>query len=234
MIIHPFGPTWFYWIAVIIHLISAVIALYVSYVLYKSYIISKEKIYLYLFTAFLLLCIDLLIFTLVFPGVFIYYKYYAYLDAGVLLPIVHFLNLVYMFCTLMAYTLFIFIYSKAQRRSIMALLTALVLSLVIYSYVYVNHLGFNLVCALLLLFVMYYTFRNYITKKTKNSALVFLAFSLIFIAHLLLALFFLLHKGLIESFKNVLFIIGHVAQLTGYLTLLILFARVKQHGRKKK
>jgi len=233
MIIHPFGPSWFYWVSVVIYLISSIVALYVGYTVYKFYKLTKEQTYFYLFLAFLSLCIDLLIFTFVFPGVIVYYKYYTHIDTNLLLPIVHILNFTYMFCTLMAYTLFVFTYSKAQRKSIMVLLTALVLSLVVYSYVYINNLGFNLICALLLLFVSYFTFRNYQEKKTKNSKLVFLTFSLLLIAHLLLALFFWLQMGTIESFKNIFLVIGHVAQLVGYIALLTLFTRLK-NGRKKK
>lgn len=224
MIISLRGPVWVYILDAAIQFVGAIIALLVAGYGYKAYKLTARNRYLYFSLAFILLGIGLLIFALVIPALFYYYKFYPNVYAGGLLYVSRTLNFIYMFAILMAYTLFVFIYSRIERKSIMALLAALVLSLVVYSFVYISFIGFNLISGMLLVFVIFYTSKNWLRRRNFNSLLVVLTFCLIAVSH---ALF------IVGGFKNIFYFFAHGAQLIGYFSLFILFLRV-HYGRKKK
>ncbi len=226
MIIGIRGPAWSYGLDALIQFFGVIIALIIAIYGYKIYKINKERVHLFFSSAFALISLDLIIYALVIPALLLYYQYgvCSACSLSSLLTVSHVLNFVYMFSTLMAYLLLIFAYSNIDRKSIMGLLIALVLSLVVFSFLDRSFIGFNLISLLLLLFIVFYTGRNYSQKKTSNSFLVLLSFILLALAPPLFIL---------ESFNNLFYLLGHVSQLLGYLSLLIMFIRV-QHGRKKK
>ena len=130
-----------------------------------------------------------------------------------------------MFATLMAYTLFVFIYAKIKRKGMKILLTLLVLGLAIHSFIKVSSLSFNLVAILLLSFILIYVARNYFKKKTLNSFLVLLTFGLIQISHLLF----------ITALQyNNFYFFAHLTQLIGYSILFILFMRINYGWASRK
>jgi len=217
MIIALRGPTWVYVLDAVVQFFVAFIAIIVCYYGYKAYKISKDKRCLYFSSAFALLGLNLFIFSVLIPALFVYYNFFHPIDAGKFVYISKALNFIYMFATLMAYTLFVFIYAKIKRKGIKILLTLLVLGLAINSFIKVSSLSFNLVAILLLLFILFYVSRNYFKKKSFNSFLVFLTFCLIQISHLLFigALYY-----------NNFYFFAHLTQLVGYSILFILFMRI--------
>lgn len=213
------------WVGVAIQFFGALIALFIAIYGYKAYKLTKDRKYLYFGSAFGLLSFHLFLFVSMIPALYVYYTYFRHIDPGVLLSVSHFLNFIYMFITLMAYAVFVVIYAGMARRSLMLLLGSLVFALVMYSYIYISFIGFNLVALLLLLFVIAYNAKNYIRKKKKGSSLVLSAFILIALGHL----FFIL-----EMFNSVFYVIGHIIQLIGYISLLVVVLRILKHGREKR
>ena len=247
MIIGLRGPVAVYWLDAIVQFFGALIALFVSISSYKTYKVTSNKKFLYFCLAFLFLTIDMLIYAVLIPALSIYGNVIGDVYAGNLLYISRALNFVYIIFTLMAYLMFIFVYSKLEKKTIMGLLILLVSALAINSFILalilhpftqnLSVISFNLSAALLLLFSVFYTGRNYSRKKELNSLLVFLTFVLITIAHLVFAIplcsnlwnFCNFLKPSVDNF----YLVGHVAQLIGYLSLVILYLRV-YYGRKKK
>lgn len=225
MIVSLKGPVWAYGVDVGIQFFGALIALFIAIYGYKAYKLTQDKKYLYFGSAFGLLSFNLFLFVLMIPALYVYYTYFKNIDPGLLLNVSHILNFIYMFVTLMAYAVFIVIYAGMARRSLMLLLGSLVFSLVVYSYLSVSFVGFNLIALLLLAFVIAYNAKNYILGKKRQSALVLSAFILIALGHL----FFIL-----EIFNSLFYVIGHITQLIGYISLLIVVLRVMKHGRKKR
>lgn len=220
MIIALRGPTWAYILNAAIQFIVAFIAIIVCYYGYKAYKVSKDKICLYFSSAFALLGLNLFVFAILVPALFVYYNFYSNIDVGRLVYISKALNFIYVFATLMAYTLFVFIYAKIKRKGIKILLTLLVLSLAIHSFITISSLSFNLVAILLLSFILIYVTRNYLKKKTLNSLLVLLTFGLIQISHLLF---------IVSINYNNFYFFANLTQLIGYSILFILFMRIN-HG----
>lgn len=225
MIISLMGPAWAYGVDVAIQFFGALIALFIAIYGYKAYKLTKDKKYLYFGSAFGLLSFNLFLFVLMIPALYIYYTYLSGVDPGMLLSVSHMLNFIYMFVTLMAYTVFVVIYAGMARRSLMLLLGSLVFALVIYSYANVSFIGFNLVALLLLAFVIGYNLKNYIKKERSSSPLVLSAFALIALGHL----FFIL-----EIFNSLFYVLGHITQLIGYVCLLVVVLRIMKHGGKKR
>lgn len=213
------NPDWI--LDIIIQVLGAIASLVLSYYGYKSYQLTKQRRDFYFSLAFLLLSANLFLYALIVPALFIYYTFYRSLDPGVLLPFAHFLNFIFMFLTLNAYTLLVAIYTKLEKKSILFLWAIFLFVIAFYSFIFNRFILFNLMAALLVLYISFYTLRNYLKKKTKNSMLVALAFILITAAHLILAL---------VTYINLFSIVGHVLQFIAYLFLLTMLLRV-YYGR---
>ena len=95
----------------------------------------------------------------------------------------------------------------------------------VFSYRFQSLTGFNLSASLLLSFIVYYTGINFYNNRKKNACLVFIAFVLLLVGHLLFIL---------ERFDDVFFLLGNISQLLGYLSLLTMVTRINKYGRKKR
>ncbi|MAG50386.1 hypothetical protein CL621_01950 [archaeon] len=225
MIIALRGPTWVYILDAVVQFIVAFIAIIVCYYGYKAYKVSKDKRRLYFSSAFGLIGLNLLLFAIIIPALFIYYNFFPGVDVGKFSYISGILNLIYIFATLMAYTLFVFIYAKIKRKGTKILLTLLVLGLAIHSFIKVSSLSFNLVAILLLSFILIYVVRNCLKKRTINSWLVLFTFGLILSSHLLF----------ITALQyNNFYFFAHLTQLIGYSILFILFMRINYGWASRK
>ena len=214
-------PTQDWFLDIIIQLLGAIASLALSYYGYKSYKLTKEKHDLYFSLAFLFLSVNLILYALIVPAVFIYYTFYMHIDPGIFLSVSHALNFIFMFLILNAYTLLIVVYTKLEKKSILALWAIFLFVITLYSFIFKYFLVFNLMVALLVLFISFYTLKNYLSKKTKNSMLVALSFILLTVAHISLAL---------ATYINILSIVGHVLQFIAYVFLLSMLLRV-YYGR---
>lgn len=214
-------PTQDWFLDIIIQLLGAIASLALSYYGYKSYKLTKERPDLYFSLAFLFLSTNLILYALIVPLIFIYYTFYRHIDPGIFLPVSHALNFIFMFLILNAYTLLICVYTKLEKKSVLALWAIFLFVITLYSFIFKYFLVFNLMVALLVLFISFYTLKNYLTKKTKNSMLVALSFILLTIAHISLAL---------ATYISILSIVGHVLQFIAYTFLLSMLLRV-YYGR---
>lgn len=212
-------PDWI--LDIIIQVLGAVASLALSYYGYKSYKLTKEKKDLYFSLAFVFLSLNLFLYALIVPALYIYYNFYRDIDPGILLPFSRLLNFIFMFFTLNAYTLLVAIYTKLEKKSILILWSVFLFIIAFYSFIFSRFILFNLMAALLVLYISFYTLRNYSKKKTRNSMLVALAFILITAAHLFLAL---------ATYINLFSIVGHVLQFIAYIFLLTMLLRV-YYGR---
>ncbi len=224
MIVAIRGSPIFYWIDSLMQLFIAIIAIMVAKYGYRAFKIARDRRFLYFSGAFILLSIGLLIFAFLIPGLFIYYKYFVNVDIGMLMNASHILNFVYIFVILMAYMLFVFVYSDVKKLQIITLVSALVFALVIYSFIFSSFIGLNVISLLLLVFILFYVGKNCKIRKNLNSRLVLIMFILIAIAHI---------AFIFGPKNNNYYIVGHFTQLIGYFGLLILFLRVN-YGREKR
>ena len=223
VIINFKGPAWFYGMDAVIQLFGAIVALTLAFYGYKAYKLSKDRKYLLFTVAFLLLSLDLIIYALLIPASFAYYSFYSDVYVGVLLQFARLMNFVFITATLLAYTLLIAVYSKIDRVDTIALVSVLTIIISGFIYRYQSFTGFNLVSVLLLTFIMAYTCHNCVTRKTRSSTSVFAAFILLALGHL-----FFVGAGV----SSIAFLLGHVLQLAGYLSLLV--GLLYMIGKKKK
>lgn len=214
-------PTQDWFLDIIIQLLGAIASLALSYYGYKSYKLTKERSDLYFSLAFLFLSTNLILYSLIVPAVLIYYTFYRHIDPGIFLSVSHVLNFIFMFLILNAYTLLISVYTKLEKKSLLILWGIFLFVIAFYSFVFKQFLIFNLLVALLVLFISFYTLKNYLSKKTKNSMLVALSFILLTAAHLSLAL---------ATYISILSVVGHVLQFIAYTFLLSMLLRV-YYGR---
>ncbi|MEW6062866.1 MAG: hypothetical protein AB1571_00640 [Nanoarchaeota archaeon] len=216
------GPIWFYKLDTIIQFFGALVALLISYYTYKAYKLSSKKAHLYFSIAFALLGLNLIIYSIVLPAWMVVYAGSGFIVDIFSLPVLllgsKILNILYVFSYLMAYSLLIFVYSKIERKSMIALTALFTLVISIYSsIIYSSYstqifMAFNIISLMLLSIIVFFTYKNYMQKKNRSSFLVLSAFLLIAVSHLLM---------LFESFNNAFFLSAHVAQLLGYISLLI-------------
>ena len=82
MIIALRGPTWVYILDAVVQFIVAFIAIIVCYYGYKAYKVSKDKRRLYFSSAFGLIGLNLLLFAIIIPALFIYYNFFPGVDVG--------------------------------------------------------------------------------------------------------------------------------------------------------
>jgi len=216
------GPIWFYKLDTLIQFFGAIVALLISYYTYKAYKLSSKKSHLYFSIAFALLGLNLLIYSIVLPAWMVVYAGSGFIVDIFSLPVLllasKILNILYVFSYLFAYSLLIFVYSKIERKSMMAIVAFLTLVVSVYSsIIYSSYstqifMAFNIISLVLLSLIVFFTYDNYTLKKNKSSLLVLSAFILIAASHLLMVF---------ESLSNAFFLSAHIAQLLGYISLLI-------------
>lgn len=219
------GPEWLFGADVIIQLIGAVIALLISIYGYKLYKLSSTKTDLYFSLAFLLLGSSFFIYVFLVPAVYIYYNYFSAVDPTLLLRGSHILNFIFIFLTLGAYAILNLVYSKIKNPN--AILTVLILVLALDYFIYYarSYFGLSIISALLALLIALNAFKNYSLKKNKNALFVVVAFALMTLANVFFGL---------GSYINISFLFGHITQLLGYTSLLIMLLRINYGHRKKK
>ena len=227
MILDFRGPNWFFGADIVIQILGLIISLVIAYYGYKLYKITSRKIDLYFSIAFALLSLDLITYIIAVPTVFLYYAYYyPAVQPGVLLTFAQILNFVYMFTTSLAFIFLIMVYSGIERKNVIALIASLIFALTAYSYITRSYFGFNLINALLLAFIVFHVYNNFLAKKSKSAFLVMVSFMLLTISYLILAYVFYFSS-------NLAYLFSHILQFLGYASLLIMLIRVK-YGRKKK
>ena len=252
MIIRLIGINWLSILDALIRFFGAFIALLIGIYAYKAFKATEKREYKLLALGFFLITFELLVYAIAIPALYIFYNFkpeITDLTRVLLLRISHLFNFFFILATLFAYTLFAYLYSKIQSKSVLILLGTLVFALASYSFSFVSGIGFNLTSILLLGFVCYHTIKNYREKRSKNSLYVVVAFSLILLSHAFFVLTDLPStSNYLTSFLKIVFgqnimlytssaiqqlyLLGHISQLFGYLSLFLVILRA-QYGKKK-
>lgn len=222
------GPTWFLGLDLAIQLLGAILALVIAYYGYKSYKITNRNKDLYFSLAFLLLSINLFIYLALIPSTILYYvySYGTQIPSSILILGSQLFNFIFIFSTMFAYALLILVYSDLEKKNFIILIFSLIFSLAAFSYVFKSILGFNLVSALLLVFIVFHTYKNYIKKKTRTSLLVLMAFIFLIFSHISFAL------NILQT-STPIYLTARSLQFLGFASFLIMLIRV-YYGRKKK
>src|SRR3990170_5286367 len=219
------GPRWFVGFDSLMELIAVIIALAIAYQALKGYRLTKQRRLWYVHFSFAVLSAGLLIDSLIgFLGILA-----RTLRGTIALTSIGYS--IYFFAQLLAYSMLIYAY-VSQTRTLSAtsnpILLASLFGFATLQAAPIRLLGplveYHPVAEILLLFLVFYiafkTGTNYSSTKDQNAFLVFLAFLLLALSHL----FFIL-----QPIGPLLFVIGHLLQLSGFVSLLVMLFRVNSN-----
>jgi hypothetical protein len=209
-------------------LVAFVIALAIAYQALKGYRLTKQKTLWYVHFSFVVLSVGLLIDSV--AGLF-------GVIARTLRGTVAFTASgysVYFFAQLLAYSILIYAYVSQTRNLNTSTSPVLLASLFGFATLQAGPgivgglLGslveYHPISEILLLLLVFYvavqTGRNYSATKDRNALLVFLAFLLLALSHLLFIL---------QLVSPLLFVIGHLLQLSGFVSFLAMLLRVTRN-----
>lgn len=217
-------PQWFYVVIALIEILGALTAFSISYLGLKAYRLLNDKRMLFLTFGFLFIGLNAvahaalnLVLNFNFANILLTNKN-NYLFFGALFGIYYF----FIVAVMLAYTSFIVLYSKLAKKDLMILL--FVLTFLVGTFLFRSYYQFNLISAILLAFVVFYTGKNYFERKSTNALLVFGAFTLMALSHLLV---------LGEMLWSFVYILRYIFLLAGFILLLGMLLRVYLNARKK-
>jgi hypothetical protein len=203
-------------------LVAFIIAVAIAYQALKGYRLTKQKTLWYVHLSFAALSAGLLIDSFAgFLGIVA-----RTLRGTVALSLVGYE--IYFLAQLVAYGLLIYAYvshtrtlnttpSTARLSSLLGFVTLQALPIRLLGPFVEYHPIPEIILLLLVTYIAIQTGLNYSATKDRNALLVFLAFLLLALSHL----FFIL-----EPFTESFFVIGHMLQLLGYISLLSMLVRV--------
>jgi len=208
-----FSPIWFFGYDSILDLISFLITILIGFYSYRIYKLTGKKSYFFLYLAFLLLSIALVVKS--FANLSLYFdllhkigvkdtRLFGYQMAALGL-------FGYVLLTLLGYIILIALTLKLKGKRIISLLFFLVILTILLaknSFMFFHLISF----ALLLLYVTPYFYDNYSKVKNIKALLVFLCFFFLSFGHLFLSLVF---------YSNQFYVLGIILQLAGFLMLLV-------------
>jgi hypothetical protein len=208
-------------------LAAFIIALAIAYQALKGYKLTKQKTLWYVHFSFGVLSAGLLIDSL--AGL-------IGIAARTLRGTIAFTTIgysIYFFAQLLAYSFLIYAYVSQTRTLNTPTSPVLLASLYGFAILQVSPgivarlfgpLEYHPVSEILLLFLVFYvtvqTGSNYSATKDRNALLVFLAFLLLALSHLLFIL---------QPISPLLFVIGHLLQLSGFVSFLAMLFRVTRN-----
>ena len=213
------GPYWFRGFDAILGILFALITFLIAAVSYKAYKITEEKKYSYFSVSFFLMSLAFFL-----TGIFeVFLTTHVWDLLSQWLSQFDLVFLAHMLLIFLAYVSLLIITLKITDRKVIALLFSLILLFTLFSYQY--YLKFHIISFLLLFFLSYQFYTNYLEKKQFNAKLVFIAFYLLTCAEV----FFLA-----IIYDQVLYVVGALLQLLGYILLFYVFVQVVYHGGTKR
>jgi hypothetical protein len=219
------GPRWFIGFDSLMELVAVIVALAIAYQALKGYRLTKQRRLWYVHFSFAVLSAGLLIDSLIgFLGILA-----RTLRGTIALTSVGYS--IYFFAQLLAYSMLIYAYvsqTRTPNATSNPILLASLFGFATLQAAPIRLLGllveYHPVAEILLLFLVFYiaikTGTNYSSTKDQNAFLVFLAFLLLALSHL----FFIL-----QPIGPLLFVIGHLLQLSGFVSLLVMLFRVNSN-----
>jgi len=224
-----FSPNWFYGKDIIIDLVSAFVLFLIAFFSIKNYRLNKEnKNHLALAASFNLIGLSFLF--KIITNFTIYYKVLETQQFGLMTltrTIITSSNVLYFGGFLISRSLMLlglymlYVIYKKQPKESFFLTVFLLLALIYFSRA--SCFIFHITSLALLLFITFHYLGNY--RKNKHYGAKWLFFS--FLAIALSQLIFIFQMP-----KSVIYVIGEVIQLVGYIGLLITFTRVLKDGKK--
>lgn len=221
------GPRWFVGFDSLMELVAFIIALAIAYQALKGYKLTKQRTLWYVHFGFAVLSAGLLIDSLAgFLGILA-----RTLKGAIALTLVGYS--IYFFAQLLAYSMLIYAY-VSQTRTLSAISSPVLLAS-LFGFgmlqgapgIPIRLLGplveYHPVSEIMLLFLVFYvatkTGTNYSATKDRNAFLVFLAFLFLAVSHL---------SFILEPISPLLFVIGHLLQLSGFVSFLVMLLRVNR------
>ena len=219
------GPRWFVGFDSLMELVAFLIALAIAYQALRGYRLTKQRTLWYVHFSFAVLSAGLLIDSLIgFLGILA-----RTLRGTIALTSTGYS--IYFFAQLLAYSMLIYAY-VSQTRSLnptsSPILLASLSGFATLQAAPIRLLGplveYHPVAEIVLLFLVFFiatkTGTNYSSTKDQNAFLVFLAFLMLALSHLLFIL---------QPISPLLFVIGHLLQLSGFVSFLAMLFRVNSN-----
>ena len=215
-----YGPSWFYGYDSIFAFVFAIITILISLLSFRAYRFTGDKKYKFFSLSFLLISVANLIFWFFTSALLLHLS----TELTNLIVLFDFPFLAYIFLSLLAYTILLIIAMKIESKRIMLLLITLSLLFIIFSYQ--HYIKFHIIAFILLFYLAYQFYTNYLENKKSNAKIVFTSFYLLTCAEI-----FYIATVYVSHF---LYVAAQILQLVAYLTLFYLFLRLINYGRKKR
>jgi len=215
-------PPWFHLATGGIQILGIIVSFLISYLAYRAYKLTKEEKYRYFFYGFLFLGLSFLV-NLAFNIILRlgYVKYFVEKRYELFIAPLFLIYYFFFIGVLLAYVSFAIVYAEIKKTNKIWLFYFW--TFVIGIYTFRDLILFNMFAAILLSFVVLLTYEKYKQSKNTNKLFTFLAFSSLFLFHVLV---------LFQSQIAALIVIRYVILLIGLV--LLAFTLLKIYGRKKK
>jgi hypothetical protein len=201
-------------------LISSFISILVGYQASKGYKASSAKGFLFLYLGFIILGVGIFLRAITAAFFVLVIRTTETLPSS-LLGLANFAGIIFTITQLVAYSLFIVTYAFQAKalgqQSLEAEGTIAAAFFPVARLFYIPTL--ELLAITMLGFVAVSSLMNWLHQRNLNSALVFLGFGFMFFSHLLF---------LFMVFDELLLFFGQIMQLTGFVCMLIMLAKVNK------
>ncbi len=215
-------PQAFRLFSTIVQALGIVVAFMISYLGFKAYKLTNDRKYKYFFYGFLFLSLSFLanvilniLLRLGYAKYFVEKRYTPYIAP--MFGIYYF----FLIAVMLAYVSLAIVYSDIKKPNKIWLFYFW--TFIVGVYTFRDYLLFNMFSALLLSFVVLFTFEKYRESRKKNQLAIFLAFLSLFLFHFLV---------IIEKYATIILPIRYIILLAGLVLLLVTLLKI--HGRKKK
>jgi hypothetical protein len=209
------APPYFYLTAAAISIISAIIIFTVGFFCYRAYKLTKDKKYLFFTAGFSLLSLGAII------GGLTHFMISLSSNFGRAIRMYDTGYFVYIFISLLAYSVLLSIYKKNKKYLIYTLAGIVFLIILVTN----SAMVFNLTSFLIMAYATFLVYKQYKKGKSKNVLKVMYAFSLFSIQHLL----FMLNEA-----SRIFFILGHLALIIASIIFLTLILGNNKNDKSKK
>ena len=202
-------------------LVSSFISILVGYRAFKGYKASSAKGFLFLYIGFIALGIGILLRAITATFIILVIRTTETLPQ-LLVSLTNLAGIIFTLTQLVAYSLFIATYAFQtkstgnQNHQVQSAIAAATFPIARLFYIPT----LELLAITMLGFVAVSSLMNWLHQKTSNSVLVFLGFGFMFFSHLLF---------LFMIFDELLLLFGQIAQLTGFVCLLTMLAKVNRN-----
>ena len=203
-------PIRFYGFDSVMYFVSAIIGFLVSFYAFRLFELTEKKFHFFLYLGFTVISMGLL--TIAITSGYVYMNYFLsgqYIGTDPYSSVDDFGYWIYYATSLIGYGILSMIYLPEKTKFFPLLIPVW----------YKGFPYFQIFAFFLLSYVVFRSAVNFARKKSLNTFLVFSAFGLIGLYHLLL--FF-------TAFSKILYVLGHFSLLAGFLALLIVLLRVRK------